>query len=56
MNVNYLGPIRLTNLIVKNMIDDDTKVNKANLPQKDYSIVNIGSVQSYLGIPYRSAC
>lgn len=31
------------------MIKDSSKT-------RQYSIVNVGSVQSYLGIPYRSAC
>lgn len=30
------------------MVEDNVK--------RDYAIVNIGSVQSYIGIPYRSAC
>jgi len=41
--------IRLTNLVLSYMIKDSSK-------KRQYSIVNVGSVQSYLGIPYRSAC
>jgi short-subunit dehydrogenase len=41
MDVNFFGVIRLTNLILSYMIEDTTK--------RDYSIVNVGSVQSYLG-------
>ncbi len=56
MNVNFFGAVRLTNLLVNQMIEDNQKNSIQNLPRRDYSIVNIGSVQSYLGIPYRSAC
>ena len=38
--------LRLSNIILPFM----------HLDKKDYSIVNIGSVQSYISIPYRSAC
>lgn len=53
MDVNFFGVIRLTNLIVAKMVEENEK-NKSR--RRDYSIVNVGSVQSYLGIPYRSAC
>jgi short-subunit dehydrogenase len=55
MEVNYFGLIRLTNEIVKNMIDESKKHKNSNTrPQQ--SIVMIGSVQSLLSVPYRSAC
>lgn len=56
INVNFLGIVRLTNLVLSYMIKDNDKNTKLNLPKRNFSIVNIGSVQSYLGIPYRSAC
>lgn len=55
INVNFLGIVRLTNLVLSYMIKDNDKNTKLNLPKRNFSIVNIGSVQSYLGIPYRSA-
>ena len=55
MEVNYFGLIRLTNEMVKHMIDETKKgCNSKAKPQQ--SIVMIGSVQSLLSIPYRSAC
>jgi dehydrogenase/reductase SDR family protein 7B len=54
MEVNYFGVIRLTNLIVKQMIEDNRMCrNTSHRPE--FAIVNIGSVQSILAIPYRSA-
>ncbi len=53
MDVNFFGLFRLTNLILNNMIEEN---KKSNSKRSIYSIVNIGSVQSYIGIPYRSAC
>ena len=41
MEVNFFGVIRLTNLVLSHMIEDKDK--------REYSIVNVGSVQSYLG-------
>ena len=38
------------------MIKDNEQMANANVHKRSYSIVNIGSVQSYLGTPYRSAC
>ncbi len=56
MNVNFFGAVRLTNLLVNQMVKDNETNTSLKLPRRNYSIVNIGSVQSYLGIPYRSAC
>lgn len=53
MNVNFFGAVRLTNLVVKQMIKENAKTSSPT--KRNYSIVNIGSVQSYVGIPYRSA-
>lgn len=53
MDVNYFGAVRLSNIVVNQMIKENKK--KLN-PQNQYSIVNVGSVQSLLAIPYRSAC
>lgn len=55
MNTNFFGAVRLTRLIVQHMIDEDEKNKQAKLRRRNYSIVNVGSVQSYLAIPYRSA-
>lgn len=52
MDINFFGAVRLTNLIVNNMIKNNEKSSNS---RRRYSIVNIGSVQSYLGLPYRSA-
>ena len=52
MDVNYFGAVRLTNLVVNSLI----KENNSGNPRRNYTIVNIGSIQSYLGLPYRSAC
>ena len=38
------------------MLKENNKNKSLGLKTRPYSIVNIGSVQSYLGIPYRSAC
>jgi short-subunit dehydrogenase len=58
MEVNYFGLVRLTNEIVKNMIDESKKhkTSKNSNNQHHKSIVMIGSVQSLLSVPYRSAC
>ena len=48
MQVNFFGVVRLTNLVLDYMLKDSKKRN--------YSIVNVGSVQSYLGIPFRGPC
>ena len=53
MDVNFFGAVRLSNIVVSQMIKENQK--KVN-PQNQYSIVNVGSVQSLLAIPYRSAC
>jgi dehydrogenase/reductase SDR family protein 7B len=55
MNVNFFGAVRLTNLVVNQMIKDNEKNSPDSTARGKYSIVNIGSVQSYVGIPYRSA-
>lgn len=55
MDVNYFGVIRLTNQVVKYMIEENTKCLK-NFHKYDFSVVMVGSVQSLLSIPYRSAC
>lgn len=52
MDVNFFGAVRLSNIVVNQMIKENQK--KVN-PQNKYSIVNVGSVQSLLVIPYRSA-
>lgn len=49
MDVNYYGPIKLTNFIIDYIINNNYQLDNK------YSIVNIGSVQSLLSIPYRSA-
>jgi dehydrogenase/reductase SDR family protein 7B len=49
MNVNFFGAVRLTNLIVSQMV----KKTNNSVPRR--AIVNIGSIQSYLATPYRSA-
>jgi short-subunit dehydrogenase len=54
MEINFYGAVKLTNLVVKTMIDENRK--KPTNRSKQYSIVNVGSVQSYLGMPYRSVC
>ncbi|CAF0803652.1 unnamed protein product [Brachionus calyciflorus] len=54
MNINYYGAVRLTNYFVNKMIQDNNERSKAEQKRRQYSIVNIGSVQSYLGLPYRS--
>ena len=57
MEVNYFGLVRLTNEIVKYMIEDTKKCKKSTVkhtPQQ--SVVMVGSVQSLLSVPYRSAC
>ena len=56
MDVNFYGVVRLTNLVLSYMIEDNLQKDSAKLKRKNYSIVNIGSVQSYLGIPYRGPC
>lgn len=56
MNINYFGPVRLTNFFVKKMIEDNNQRSSLGKKKRQFSIVNIGSVQSYLGIPYRSVC
>lgn len=56
MNINYFGAVRLTNYCVKKMIEDNNQRSSLNKKKRQFSIVNIGSVQSYLGIPYRSVC
>lgn len=56
MNVNFFGPVRLTNFIVNHMIEDNQKKTSVRQRKRHFSIVNIGSVQSYLGLPYRSIC
>jgi len=55
MNVNFLGAVCLTNLIVNHMIKDNESKSSLNEKRRNYSIVNIGSVQSYIGTPFRSA-
>ena len=55
MEVNYFGLIRLTNEIVKHMIDETKKCKTSNYVP-EFSIVMVGSVQSLLSVPYRSAC
>jgi dehydrogenase/reductase SDR family protein 7B len=55
MEVNFFGVVRLTNLILSYMIKDNNRNSNLKLKKRSYSIVNIGSVQSYLGIPYRAA-
>ena len=56
MDVNFFGPVRLTNILLAHMFEDNLRCDKAKLKRKDYSIVNVGSVQSYLAIPHRAAC
>lgn len=56
MNINYFGAVRLTNYFVNKMIKDNNERSSMNQKSRQFSIVNIGSVQSYLGIPYRSVC
>jgi NAD(P)-dependent dehydrogenase (short-subunit alcohol dehydrogenase family) len=57
MEVNYFGLVRLTNEIVKYMIEDTKKCkNSSNKHTPQQSIVMVGSVQSLLSVPYRSAC
>lgn len=55
MNVNFFGAVRLTNSIVNHMIKDNDVKSGLKEMKRNYSIVNIGSVQSYLGTPFRSA-
>jgi dehydrogenase/reductase SDR family protein 7B len=55
MNINFFGAVRLTNLIVQQMVEEDDKNILSGSKRRNYAIVNVGSVQSYLAIPYRSA-
>ena len=56
MQVNFFGVIRLTNLVLSYMLKDDAKSASQKSRRRNYSIVNVGSVQSYLGLPYRGPC
>lgn len=57
MEVNYFGLIRLTNEVIKHMISETNKCKKSKLNHTPkHSIVMVGSVQSLLSVPYRSAC
>jgi hypothetical protein len=56
MDVNYFGAVRLTNFLVKYMMQENEKLKTNPVYRPEYFIVNIGSVQSLLSIPYRSAC
>ncbi len=54
MDINFFGIVRLTNLLVTSVVNENQQVPKKE--RQICSIVNIGSVQSYLATPYRSAC
>ena len=56
MDVNFFGPFRLTNILLKHIFEDNYQRDRAKLERNKYSIVNVGSVQSYLAIPHRAAC
>jgi short-subunit dehydrogenase len=56
LEVNFFGPVRLTNMVVNHMIEDNKENDRLNRSRRAYSIVNIGSVQSYIGTPYRGPC
>ena len=56
MEVNFFGAIRLTNLVLEHMIAENARSDAAARPRRQCTIVNVGSVQSYIAIPYRSAC
>jgi short-subunit dehydrogenase len=56
MQVNFFGVIRLTNLVLSYMLKDNAKNVAQKIRRRNYSIVNVGSVQSYLAIPYRGPC
>ena len=56
MDVNFLGHVRLTNILVNQMIEENKRNDKIKVKKPDYSIVNIGSVQSFLGTPFRAPC
>ena len=38
------------------MIEETDQAKRENVLARTYSIVNIGSIQSYIGIPYRAPC
>ena len=56
MQVNFFGVVRLTNLVLSYMLKDNSKNVTQKIRRRNYSIVNVGSVQSYLAIPYRGPC
>ncbi len=55
-SINLFGAIQLTNFVLKHMIDDDSQNDAVSKNRRQYTILNVGSVQSYIAIPYRSAC
>lgn len=56
MDINFFGAVRLTNFVVNRMIEDNQQKTSSKQRKRAFSIVNVGSIQSYLGIPYRSIC
>ena len=54
MEVNLWGPVRLMQIMIKLIMRDNQERDK--LSRNEYSIVNIGSLQSYFALPHRAAC
>jgi short-subunit dehydrogenase len=56
MDINFFGAVRLTNLVVNKMIEENTDSLRSKMKKRAFTIVNVGSLQSFLGQPFRGPC
>jgi NAD(P)-dependent dehydrogenase (short-subunit alcohol dehydrogenase family) len=56
MDINFFGAVRLTNLVVNRMIEENIENARSKTKKRAYTIVNVGSIQSFLGQPFRGPC
>ncbi len=56
MEINFFGAVRMTNLVVSKMIEENIENARTKTKKRTFTIVNVGSLQSFLGQPYRGPC